>query len=97
MPSTKGDPTDPELRQKIKDSKSNIGKIARIPHVNAGVEIQSETGGGWAAWKVSRFLPNISIRLRQIVILPFDFPILLPGDVAGQSSRISPQLVIQLP
>ena len=88
MPSTKGDPTDPELREKIKNSRSNIPEDAKIPYINAGLEIQSETGGGWAAWKVSRFLPSMSVRLDQTAIVSLNFQYFSPRDVFGHFSHI---------
>ena len=43
MPSSKGKPTDPELREKLKE------EIKQEPNTSGGGE------GQWAAWKVSPY------------------------------------------
>ncbi|RMY38432.1 hypothetical protein D0865_13098 [Hortaea werneckii] len=48
MPSTKGEPTDPELREKIKEEVKNEekGKLFHTVHVR-----QRGGKGSWSAWK----------------------------------------------
>jgi hypothetical protein len=57
MPSSKGKPTDPKLREEVKESKSSIPvRIERHSADNA--EVKNETNkdgsgkGQWSAWKV---------------------------------------------
>lgn len=70
MPSSKGKPTDPKLREEVKESKSicpalHDDRQTRPTELINGAEVQNETNkdgsgkGEWSAWKVR--LPKVCI------------------------------------
>lgn len=61
MPSSKGKPTDPKLREEVKESESNlIPPRSGLGEADVLLEVKNETNkdgsgkGQWSAWKVSR-------------------------------------------
>jgi hypothetical protein len=72
MPSSKGKPTDPKLREKVKEGMSTyLAQLLHSTQTNRTADVKAETNkngsgkGQWSAWKVRFPSPILPIPLPQ--------------------------------